>query len=65
MTEPVVLGGGGRQNIEKGKAILVRAEDILPGIAASGNVIQGAGVFNSQRTCHVDRIASILQYFKN
>ena len=53
MTEPVVLLNSISQDIEKFPPVCGGKEDILPRISSGGYMIHSAGMFYSQRTCHV------------
>ena len=49
---PALLGDLAAEQIEKRCAVSIIAKDVLAGIGASGDVIQRAGEFQTQRTGH-------------
>ena len=56
VAEPVVPLYDPAQNRKKGPPVRIIPEDRLPGVAAGGDVIEGAGVFDAQRAGHEGRI---------
>jgi hypothetical protein len=52
IAEPLKPVSGAREKFDKIAAVFVVPEDPLTGVASGGDMIQGAGVFNTEGTCH-------------
>ena len=57
MATPPLAGAGVGQHVEKGGAVGLAEKDVPSRIAASGDVIEGAGELEAQGVCHEDGVS--------